>query len=1117
MLRRCAVPGLLAAVLLLATAGPAGAAPLLPGENALVSIPSGFGALPSTDVSDSYVWPEGVSDDGCRIAFRSGADGLVADDDNRYLGIYVRDRCTAVPTTTLVSRGSGAAGAAANGTSSGAAISGDGALVAFRSNATNLTTASANPTADVNGSSEDIFVRDLSTNALYYVSRLAGLGGAGTAAITDSNPSVTRAGGQILVTFDSYTDLLVPGDTNGTRDVFLRNVSAGTIIRVNVKDGTAATQANGFARNGVISEDGQWVAFDANATDMNALDTNAIRDIYVRNVAGTNATLLASHTAANAPSSGGDSTLPAIDADGTVVAWASSATNLSAADTNNRSDIYLATRVATTFGAATLISRADSAAGAVGDDGSGSPSLDDTGARVGFRSDATNLAAGDANAAQDAYLRIRATNDTVLLSGNADGATGGAAATLSGDGLLAAFAQQGSALTADADQSASSIVMRTAAASPGPAELVSRPTGTGPFQGGVGQSFFDQTTSISPDGRFVLFASASPALFPGPGNHVYVRDTLLGTTTLVDRADGVVGAVATPGSFAVPKSISAGGTRVAFHSDAASLVAGDDNGRDDLFVRDLAAGTTTRIGRRSDGTFPGGDYDSRAVLSGDGHQLAFEVGYDLLPIDTGNDGDVYVQDLGSGAIALVSRGAGDGAQSPDGGYSPSIDAGGSRIAFSTQANLAAPGQDTNASSDVYVRDMVSGELLLASRPAGASAPTLTGGSYGPSLSGSGAQVVFTSAADLVGAGTAVNHLFLRDLTAATTTLVDRADGAAGSPADAEGYAATLSSDGTRVGFLSSADNLGAGPQTRTQGYVRDVAAGTTILATRAPGLAGAIAADGANNFQISAEANCAVMGSTSPGLIPGVTQSDFALIVLRGLSRECPADPPQTSITSGPSGLTNDRRPAFGLAASEAATFSCRIDGGAAGACASGFRPATLGDGGHTLSVAATDAAGYTDATPAMRTFSVDGTAPVISRLTASPSRFSVSTRRRRAKRSKAPKLGSSLSFRLSEPAAATVTVLRELPGRKSGRRCLAPRKGVRIKRSARCTRTVQVGVVKLAKGRVGTNTVELTRRFGKGTLKPGAHRVAVDAHDAAGNAALRRTLRVTVLAPRRR
>jgi hypothetical protein len=86
---------------------------------------------------------------------------------------------------------------------------------------------------------------------------------------------------------------------------------------------------------------------------------------------------------------------------------------------------------------------------------------------------------------------------------------------------------------------------------------------------------------------------------------------------------------------------------------------------------------------------------------------------------------------------------------------------------------------------------------------------------------------------------------------------------------------------------------------------------------------------------------------------------------------------PQTTILSGPSGLTNNRTPMFTFSSSESgSTFQCRVDAAAFAACSSPFTTAALADGAHTFEVKATDGAGNTDATPASRSFTVDTTAP---------------------------------------------------------------------------------------------------------------------------------------------
>ena len=86
---------------------------------------------------------------------------------------------------------------------------------------------------------------------------------------------------------------------------------------------------------------------------------------------------------------------------------------------------------------------------------------------------------------------------------------------------------------------------------------------------------------------------------------------------------------------------------------------------------------------------------------------------------------------------------------------------------------------------------------------------------------------------------------------------------------------------------------------------------------------------------------------------------------------------PDTSITAGPSGPTNDSTPTFTFTSTEAgSTFECRIDAGAFAACTTPFTTNALADGPHTFQVRATDGVGNIDATPATRSFTVDTSAP---------------------------------------------------------------------------------------------------------------------------------------------
>ncbi len=95
------------------------------------------------------------------------------------------------------------------------------------------------------------------------------------------------------------------------------------------------------------------------------------------------------------------------------------------------------------------------------------------------------------------------------------------------------------------------------------------------------------------------------------------------------------------------------------------------------------------------------------------------------------------------------------------------------------------------------------------------------------------------------------------------------------------------------------------------------------------------------------------------------------------------ATPPETSIESGPSGLTNKKSASFAFSSTEpGGSFSCSLDGGAYSACTSPATLSDLQDGSHTFRVRATDQAGNTDATPAVRRWSVDTTSPKVDSIT---------------------------------------------------------------------------------------------------------------------------------------
>jgi Tol biopolymer transport system component len=304
--------------------------------------------------------------------------------------------------------------------------------------------------------------------------------------------------------------------------------------------------------------------------------------------------------------------------------------------------------------------------------------------------------------------------------------------------------------------------------------------------------------SLNLDGRWLAFTSSAGNLAGTDGNHtndVFVRDQQTHAIQLVSRTSG--GAAGNAASDR--PSISDDGTRVAFRSSATDLAAGG-NAVPAIYVRDLTAGTTTRVSVATDGTPANGASDTPKI-SGNGRYVVFASdANNLVPGDGNGRTDVFLRDLQTNTTELVSQRASDG---PQGGTStqPAINRDGRYVAFKSTSTNLVPG-DTNGGSDVFLRDRTNGAVQRIS--IASSGAQVKPGSGSPSISADGRVVAFDSPADNIVAhdlngGTDV---FVRDLNALTTTLVsadntnDEGDGSSRSPA--------LSADGRYVAFQSAA-------------------------------------------------------------------------------------------------------------------------------------------------------------------------------------------------------------------------------------------------------------------------------------------------------------------------
>jgi Tol biopolymer transport system component len=295
---------------------------------------------------------------------------------------------------------------------------------------------------------------------------------------------------------------------------------------------------------------------------------------------------------------------------------------------------------------------------------------------------------------------------------------------------------------------------------------------------------------VSADGRFVVWEGPGN-LFGGPSSlrpSIWLRDTVAGTTVRIspEAADN--------GSF-LP-SISDDGGVVAFESGATNLVAGDTNAKFDAFVWERATRAITRVSVSSGGLQSTGD-STRPSLSSDGNSVVFDSSGRLTVEDTNGDIDAYVRRLDTNVTSVVSvRPDGTAA----GGGSGALSANGAVVAFTSTASDLVAG-DTNASVDVFVRDLTTGVTERVS--VSSTEQEANGRSYAPSISADGNRVTFLTEATNLVAGDldAQRDVAQRNRSAGTTVAVSvRSDGAPVTP-PAELYLPTASSaDGRTVVF-----------------------------------------------------------------------------------------------------------------------------------------------------------------------------------------------------------------------------------------------------------------------------------------------------------------------------
>jgi Tol biopolymer transport system component len=520
------------------------------------------------------------------------------------------------------------------------------------------------------------------------------------------------------IAFTSQASDLVAGvtDSNSTDDVFVMELATGAVTLVSPAANGTTTGDNG-SYGPVWSPDGSHIAFTSWASDLVAgvTDSNGTRDVFVMELA-TGAVTLVSQAANGTTTGDSASYRPVWSPDGSHIAFYSRASDLVAGvtDSNSTDDVFVM-ELAT--GAVTLVSQAANGT-TTGDNGSYGPVWSPDSSHIAFYSYASDLVAGvtDSNGTRDVFVMELATGAVTLVSQAANGTTTGDNASYrpvwSPDSSHIAFTSGASDLVAGVTDS------NSAADSAGDVFVMELATGavTLVSQAANGTKTGDNGSDgpvWSPDSSHIAFYSDASDLVAGVTDSndlrdVFVMELATGAVTLVSQAANGT----TTGDNASYRPVwSPDSSHIAFYSKASDLVDGvtDSNSTDDVFVMELATGAVTLVSQAANGTTTGDDWSYDPVWSPDSSHIAFySRASDLVAgvTDSNSTDDVFVMELATGAVTLVSQAANGTTTGSDWSYDPVWSPDGSHIAFSSEASDLVDGDSTdNGVEDIFVKTL----------------------------------------------------------------------------------------------------------------------------------------------------------------------------------------------------------------------------------------------------------------------------------------------------------------------------------------------------------------------------------------------------------------------------
>jgi hypothetical protein len=611
---------------------------------------------------DSF--PTGISTNGQFALFESSASDLVANDTNNASDIFVRDVVNGL--TTLVSVSTN--GTSGNGTSRGSVMTGNGHYVAFVSAASNLVPGDTNNIADV-------FVRDLQAGT----TTLASVGATTNLlnppynsyiVFSSESPEITPDGR--YVAFYSNATNLVPGvATNG--DVFVRDMFAGKTIWVSTNARaiyqSQYNSANAVSCNYSVSDDGQFVAFEVCTNPPSSSSTlgivlryhlqTGLTDILCTNASVPLSSVQNIHNLAMTP-------------DGRFTTFVANIGNASGTNTA----IYLwDAQTGTNMLVSANLDHSGPANGFCD-----SPVVSSNGQFVVFTSSATNLVANTLTGGWHVYLRDLQAGVTQLLDADTNGVGTGVNPT-----LVPALSADGSVVVFD-------------------------------------------TANLLSDNRHLNY-------------NVFARDLTAGITGLISVRQPALPSQTPNGlSGLTPFPVSANGRFVAFYSDADDLVPNDTNGFGDVFVRDLVASVNILVSVNTNGNASGDGLSTDPAISSNGQYVVFTSSADNLVPGGTNAQNVYIRDLQAGTTALASVSADEVNPGNGDSFLPSISADGRYVLFHSKASNLATGSFGNGIENLFFRDLQAGTTYALTSATGGI------GVYSASMTPDGQSIAFIGTA-----------------------------------------------------------------------------------------------------------------------------------------------------------------------------------------------------------------------------------------------------------------------------------------------------------------------------------------------------------------------------------